>query len=172
MRKERDPFLEEAWEHHAEHETSGRSGDDLENGENTKARDIYARLEGSLEMAKKDPMAAKLLAGLKKSIFRYLQTVDQLSIEKIKWQNLPKSEQSKPEVKESMREADTSRHFAHNSLIDDLNIISRYCVKNNLDNGWRNMLGSDRKQVTEWALQIGPYLSKLELGEKNNHNGE
>jgi hypothetical protein len=59
---------------------------------------------------------------------------------------------------EEISQYDQMRRFSHNSLIDTLNAMSRYCWKNGLDNEWRSMIGLERTKVTDWVKKVAPYL--------------
>lgn len=151
-----DPFLNELWGDKIEQE-QGRDFDERENHEYQRAIEIYERMRLAMEGRKgKKDLAKKLLDGINRSVFNYLAAIDRFSLEKL---SLTKD----PGSKESREEADLARRRSHDVLIDNLNIFSRYCNNYGIDNSWRSMLGLHRKEVTEWALQIGPYLSKIEL---------
>jgi hypothetical protein len=61
---------------------------------------------------------------------------------------------------ETVSQADRMRSIAHDALISNLNIMSRYCAKLGIDNEWRFVLGLDRKQITAWAREIFPIVIK------------
>lgn len=52
---------------------------------------------------------------------------------------------------EQKKEMDRTRTLAHNALIDACNILSRNMLKAGEDNGWRGLLGDDRKVIGDFA---------------------
>ncbi|MCF7793897.1 MAG: hypothetical protein K9N09_09140 [Candidatus Cloacimonetes bacterium] len=56
-------------------------------------------------------------------------------------------------VKEKM-EKESSRTSAHNVFIDCCNILSRNMLKNGEDNSWRKKLGTDRKEIGDFACYL------------------
>lgn len=49
---------------------------------------------------------------------------------------------------------DKGRSIKHNSFIDSLNIMSRYCVSIGIDNQWRTELGEERRYIGDYACYI------------------
>lgn len=142
-------FLREAWGNLAEEE-KGQEHDSKLNIGDPHFTSIYKKIE---KIAEKDKLAKTLFINIQKSALRYLYTIDQLSLDRLKKYD-----------KEEVQRSDEARRRAHNALIDDLNIFSRYCIKNNLDNSWRNMVGIKREDVTEWVLGIAPILGEKKKG--------
>ncbi len=134
-----DPIFNESWHDLGEHE-HGDDFEDLAVRHEEKTNLVYQRIK-KLEGHSK--MSGVLVRDIEDGIVRYIKAVDKLSLAKIN-----------NEEKDEKKRADEARRFAHNALIDSLNILNRYCVKNGLDTGWRNMVGLDRDQVRDWALVV------------------
>ena len=56
-------------------------------------------------------------------------------------------------------EMELSRSSAHNSFIDQCNILSRLMAQSDEDNSWRGSLGQDRKVIGDFACYIVLFLS-------------
>lgn len=113
----------------------------------------YRQME---EISKKDSELNILFRDIKMSVLRYIEAIDSLS--------LARANGADPET---INQADRMRSIAHNALISNINIMSRYCAKLGIDNEWRFVLGLDRKQITAWALEIFPIVIK-ELKERED----
>ena len=65
----------------------------------------------------------------------------------------------------AIEEADRSRHFAHEALIDGVNLLSREFKKAGLDNEWRRDI-HDRNAIGEWGLTIAKWIYKTFEGKQ------
>jgi len=86
----------------------------------------------------KDPSLKDLLEQIKKSAVRYVGAVDSLSLTRY---------EKNAENRAFIESFDRNRQISHNTLIDNLNILSRECQKKGIDNKWRSVIGLNRKQV-------------------------
>lgn len=59
------------------------------------------------------------------------------------------------------RAMDAPRRLAHNAFIDQCNVLSRIVGKAGRDNGWRNTLGDDRKEIGDFACHLHCILGIL-----------
>ena len=141
-------FEREAWGDLAENEKTGDFGGE-EKGYGAPERRALNAYYQIKEIADRNAMGKKLVTGLQRSLLRYIGTIDTLSMSLVTNQS-----------GEEKQAADEARTRAHNALISDLNIISRFCEKNKIDNSWRNVVGSDRKEITLWALAVSPTIKK------------
>ena len=55
-------------------------------------------------------------------------------------------------------EMESSRSRAHDSFIDSCNALSRYMQKSDLNNSWRKQIGSDRRDIGDFACYIHAWL--------------
>ena len=55
---------------------------------------------------------------------------------------------------DQQKEIDRARTLAHNALIDACNILSRNMMKAGEGNGWRTLLGNDRKEIGDFACYL------------------
>jgi len=55
---------------------------------------------------------------------------------------------------DSRSQLDKSRSVSHDAFIDCCNILSRNMAKVGEDNSWREMLGSDRKVIGDFACYL------------------
>jgi len=55
-------------------------------------------------------------------------------------------------------EMESSRTRAHDSFIDCCNALSRHMQKSDLDNSWRKQIGSDRRDIGDFACYIHAWL--------------
>ena len=56
------------------------------------------------------------------------------------------------------RELDAERTAAHNAFIDACNILSRKMAQDGEDNGWRETLTSDRREIGDFACLLTAIL--------------
>lgn len=56
--------------------------------------------------------------------------------------------------KQAIVDSDRARRLAHNALIDNINILSRACVKDDVSAKWREELGNDRNVIGDWAIDL------------------
>lgn len=134
-----DPMFKDSWHDLREHE----KGDDFEElsiRQEERTNLAYEQIKGLENHSK---MSGILVRDLQEAVVHYIKAIDKLSVAKIK-----------DEDKGEKENADLARRLAHNALIDNLNMLSRYCVKHGLDTSWRKMVGSDRNQVRDWALSV------------------
>ena len=59
---------------------------------------------------------------------------------------------------ERRMESDPARTAAHNAFIDACNILSRNMLKSDEVNEWRNQLGTDRKDIGDFACYVVLFL--------------
>ena len=55
---------------------------------------------------------------------------------------------------EQRREMNSARTAAHNTCIDACNILSRQMAKSGEPTGWRDTLGTDRKEIGDFACFV------------------
>lgn len=144
-----EPFLNESWGDLAKHE-EGHDFDEIYTKEEEKALNVYQEIK---KLRNHDETSKALVKDLEDSVIRYVGAVDKLSSSRIR----------KEDPKET-ENADRARRSAHEALISNLNILSRYCVKNGLDTNWRNVVGSHRNQVRDWALNVSTRIIKERIG--------
>lgn len=140
-----DPFLNESWNNLAERE-EGIDFDEAYVRERERNDLAYEKLK---KLRSHSELARDLVKDIEDSILRYVKSIDQLSISRI--------ERADSKTKEGN---DLARRLAHNALIDNLNIFSRYCAKHKLDTSWRDMVGSHRNQIRDWALSVSATMTK------------
>lgn len=59
---------------------------------------------------------------------------------------------------EERRARDRGRTLAHDALIDACNILSRNMARTGEDNGWRAVMGEDRKDIGDFACHLHALL--------------
>jgi len=59
---------------------------------------------------------------------------------------------------EQRRDMDQARTAAHNAFIDACNILSRQMAKSGEPTGWRDALGTDRKEIGDFACYIAMFV--------------
>ena len=59
---------------------------------------------------------------------------------------------------EQRREMDQARTTAHNAFIDACNILSRQMAKSGEPTGWREPIGTDRKEIGDFACFITMFV--------------
>lgn len=84
---------------------------------------------------------------LQESIAHYIQTVFAFN----------KTNEETP--KDVMLRLDESRSFAHNALIDQLNILARLMKNSELDTSWRDMIGYNRTDIQKWAQEVDRHVN-------------
>ena len=139
-----NPFTHESWE---------RKDANEHEGEDTGGWEISV-FEGIKKEAEQKPELRELLLDLEDSILRYGESVVKFD------RSLTESS-----TKEDYGYADQSRKIVHDSLLDKINILSRAFANEGLDNSWRNVVGSDRNQIGQWALRVSVNLKNTILGE-------
>jgi len=102
---------------------------------------VYSDME---KIVQNNPELKGYLLDIKKSVKRYVSTIDALHVLRMK----------KMVDKKAVGFSDSARKIAHDALIDNLNIFSRACVKAKIDNSWRREVGLDRKEITVWAVAV------------------
>jgi hypothetical protein len=157
-----DNFFKDAWQEITSYQNEGETFADHENDKNlkdflnddkketpeqiSKQVEIYKLME---KISAGNPDLQALFDDIKDSVLRYIETIDKLSLSR-----------ERGDDQDMIIESDSRRTQAHEVLISNLNILSRLCSKLGLDNEWRSMIGLDRKQVTDWALDIFPLIIK------------
>lgn len=91
------------------------------------AKRVWAELEGSSQVKFRDELVRLAV--------RYARL-------RVDWQLAPPT---------SRREMDRERTLAHNVLIDACNILSRQMAAAGENNGWRELLGDDRREIGDFA---------------------
>ena len=136
---ERDPFLSESWERLKEEE-QGREPQEM--------RDvgIFEDLE---TLSERNESIKEYLEDIKNQIIYYVRTIAEM-------EHL----QNNSAAREDIAQIDSTRRIAHDSLITKIDILSRICAKNGLDNNWRDMIGIGREQVTRWAINVAESLTE------------
>lgn len=148
------PFLNESWNRLATDRTNPHTDDvceeepvmpeiEIEKLEKNEQVRIYKVIE---QQSGYDENTQTLFADLKEGIRRYYKTIAILENAKL--------EQDTKKIED----AELARTRAHDMVISNLNALSRYVGKHNLDNDWRSMVGLGRKQVTRWVMNILPYI--------------
>lgn len=148
MESFRDPFLEEAWQRHAEEERG-------EPGEEEQTLGIYLDLK--TEIAGK-PELEEFMESIEKQILRYEATIARFARLELEGKD-----------REDIAQADESRRSAHNALLSDLDILARSMNKAKLDISWRDMVGSNRDEIGNWARDIAPHLRKIVERREKSH---
>lgn len=141
-----NPFTHESWERKISNEQTGESPEDMD----------LAVFETIKSDSTKSPELREMMADLESAILRYGESVVRLDREVSLG-----AEVSRKDVEN----ADQGRRIVHDALIDKLNVLSRSFVKAKLDNNWRNVVGSDRTQVGQWALRVAENLKNSILKE-------
>lgn len=117
--------------------------------ENSEKINLYLEME---QIANSNPSLYEYFTDIKKSVIRYIASIDKMSLNKIKFSK----------DNELISDSDRTRRFAHETLITNLNIFSRECAKMGIDNTWRNGIGLDRKEITMWAISVYPLITSEE----------
>jgi hypothetical protein len=156
--------LNEAWGHLSSHENGHDFPEADENNSTTgniegydiASEEIDKDISSLFELksiSKKDKITKDLFNDLLKSLLRYIETIDKLSLARL--------DKETDIITEN--QADHSRRAAHDSLISNANALSRYCVKIGIDNSWRNVIGYERKNQTNWVLSVASMARKMAL---------
>jgi len=127
-----DPFLRESWQRKATEERG--VSDELKSAEK-----IYLNISSE---SQKDPELQMLFSDVRDALIRYKRIIDEIR----------KSREGS--AINDIEARDKNMHFAHNRLIDALNILSRQFRKRGLDNNWREEIGTSRPAVSSWAQEI------------------
>lgn len=152
-----DHFLHELWVDKAKEE----AGESDVGGELTTPEMDFDRFGKTSEVklfkkiksrAETDPNISEMVQMLEDSILRYYQTITELEV-------VSRTSTDKQIV----QGADQARRNAHNTVIDNLNALSRYYGKMGIDNQWRSVIGLERTQVTTWVKSVAPYLISEKL---------
>ncbi len=140
-------FLRDNWKRMAnEGVSSGRSAEQNSAVESPEVEEDKLALEAYLDMkmvAEGDDLALGLFNDVKKSLIRYIGSIRRLSKSVI-------SEENEDEV----AWLDEARRLSHNALIDNLNILSRYCHNQGLDKSWRNVIGTEREEIPKFPTEM------------------
>jgi|GEM_PF-1348639 hypothetical protein len=127
-------FLREKWIDVA----TGEHGEEIGRA-NPSINRIADLVEGSQKLEKQ-------FEKVKKSILRYAEIMQRFLNTKSSYENIGA--------------ADQERRLAHEALISNLNILSRWCAEERIPNNWRERIGDSRTEIGEWAL-----MAAKELGE-------
>ena len=125
-------FLRESWKRKAMAE-SGASNE-VKNAEK-----IYLNISSE---SQKNPELQTLFNSVKDALIRYKRIVNEIR----------KSRDGS--AIGDIEARDKNMHYAHNRLIDTLNILSRQFRERGLDNHWREEIGTSRPAVSSWAQEI------------------
>ncbi len=150
----------EAWGHLGEYEHGGHEFEDektdihsgIENIDN-----LNKNISDFLEMKNicfKDKVLKGLFNEFLKYLLRYIHTVDTLSLARRSVDD---------EDNSSKATADKNRRIAHDSWMSDTNALSRYYAKLGIDNSWRNVIGFNRIEQTNWALSVSSFARKMAM---------
>ena len=104
--------------------------------------------------AERDPGLAELVSELEDHLLRYAKADSTFLGAKLRWE----SEGSAPSTRRDFEIADRGKKAIHDSLISQLNIVSRAFHRASLDNNWRKKIGVDRNQIAVWALTVSDHL--------------
>ena len=137
-------FLGELWGRKKEDELIGENPEDINFG-------IFLDMKIAAE---RDPGIAELIDDLEKNLLRYAKAESAFLGAKLRWE----SEGSAPETRRDFEVADRGKKAVHDSLISQLNVVSRAFHRANLDNNWRKKIGVDRNQIAAWALTVSDHL--------------
>jgi len=130
-------LLRELWqERSAAAETGGSSME-------TNSWRLFITIE---ELSGQEPELERYVQDVKDAVERYYKLVKA---------NLKKQQTEKIAATEI---SDTAQKFAHESLMDALNILSRQCNTYDLDNSWREQIGLNREKIAGWAYTVGEQL--------------
>ncbi|MFA7252342.1 MAG: DUF3232 domain-containing protein [Candidatus Paceibacterota bacterium] len=162
-----EPFLRESWNRKSDAEVGilGKPTDSNDEGilspeveveqyEQTAQVKMYQAIE---KAASKDEIANKLFCDLKESIVRYYNSV--LASEHAQKKE---SDMETSTYQEQINKAEDSRTRAHDTVIGNLNALSRRFGVLDIDNEWRRVVGLERKQVTKWVEKVAPYILLME----------
>lgn len=151
----------EAWGHLGEYEHGGH---EFEDDEKTKIHpdvenvdSLNKNISDFLEMkntSSKDKVLKGLFVEFLRSLLRYLHTIDTLSLAR---------RSTDDEDNSSKALADKNRRIAHDSWMSDVNALSRYYAKLGIDNSWRNVIGFNRTEQTNWALSVSSFARKMAM---------
>lgn len=146
-----DPFLNELWQNETEGETGYVAEEELTSPEAEEKRHEHSPSIKVFELLKQetshDEMLGRLFTGLRTSILHYYRAIIELE-----------RARAMGEDKKSVEGSDRTRSLTHNTVIDNLNILSRYMRKLDIDNSWRSVIGLERIQVTNWVKEVAPYI--------------
>lgn len=138
-------FLEESWQRTGNHEQLATREQEFV--------DLYYDVH---EKSERDPELKQVLDRLDASITDYVHVV----IENRKaWRA---QQQGKADLS-AQEGSDRRQQNAHNVLIDSLNQLSRAWRKKGLNNKWRNILGTSRNVVADWAITVGRLVMNMEI---------
>ncbi len=135
-----DPFLRECWEGKTQREKTNQTFQE-------KAWKIYQTIE---EIAQDYPDLRKFIQDIRSGILRYGRIIKR-RIKAIETFN-----------RQEVEISDQEQRLAHNALIDSLNILSRQCLKGGISNSWRQSIGLEREQITDWAMKVYKILEEEE----------
>lgn len=149
-------FLNDLWKRRADEE-NGDAGEIKKDKNVLIYQDIKNTIEKNQILSDESrERLDKLVKKIEEASLRYAITINTLTAKRIE-----------KDDKEAIMQADQSRRYAHNSLVDSVNILSRQFDAAGLDNSWRDMIGLDRKQVGTWGQKVADFINQQEKGEIN-----
>lgn len=109
------------------------------------------------EETESNPDLGGLFRGMQSAIMRYAEIVNAHSHFYAKQRIFDEADRDRA------MELDQRRHFAHESMMDSLNALSRACAKAGIDNSWRNDVGLERDKIGMWSLAVADHLKREAL---------
>jgi hypothetical protein len=106
-----------------------------------------------------DPELGQLFRGMQSAVMRYAEIVNAHSHFYAKQRIFDEADRDRA------MELDQRRHFAHESMMDSLNALSRACAKAGIDNSWRNDVGLERDKIGMWSLVVADHLKREALSQ-------
>lgn len=98
-----------------------------------------------------NPRLENLFRELQERILEYSISADRLSMRR-------EDREYGALQNEDITSADRARKYAHEALIDQVNILSRAFLREGLSNKWRAKVGDTREEIGEWAFGVAEYL--------------
>ena len=144
-------FLDDLWERKGENEVESESPENRSFG-------IFLDMKIGAE---KNPDLSELVRDLEGSLLRYTKAEVVFARARLKWE----AEGNTPESRNEFEAADRNKHAIHQSVISQLNAVSRAFHRHDLDNSWRKEIGVNRDQIAAWALMVADHITADTLKE-------
>jgi len=141
----RSEFMKELW---------GRTAS-RERGESSfekKAIELFFEIKANAEG---NGVLEQLVGDFESAAVRYASTI-------ARWEE---TRMSRSEL-DDFTNAEMAREKAHDSFVDSANILSRAFRKNGLDNRWRGKMGTDRKEIGPWGIEIAHFIAKSQTSQE------
>lgn len=152
----RSQFLRERWEERARSEHAERTPQ-----EEQREADIMLYLDIKKQAREGGAHLQGLLVAVERQAVRYRMTVNI-------WER-SRRESIDTKALDAFGEAEQNRRFAHNVLMDDVNILSRQCAAVGLDNEWRRRIGLERDDVGRWGLAVAQLIYRKFEDDHHEH---